>query len=84
MDTFLSALSSVLTWFNWPPCTSATCVDVEPTEDGTGVRLTSTLGADKGAVEYTHQEWAEFIEKVKNGDADSTVHPEFRPVASAA
>jgi hypothetical protein len=68
--------------FIWTRCSQQNCVDVEPTTFG--VRLTSTLGPDKGAVDYTHQEWAEFIAKVKAGDADGTVHPEFRETATAA
>lgn len=51
-----------------PFCGSNACVHVEETD--TGVVLTSTLGADKGRVEYNRDEWTQFISDVHAGQYD--------------
>lgn len=58
-------------WPMGPVCTGGNCVEVTPIDGG--VVLTSTLGADKGRVEYTHGEWAQFVGDVKAGRVDHTV-----------
>ncbi len=59
----------ILSWL--APCANNACVKVDVYEEG--VKLTSTLGADKGAVVYTHDEWAEFVTNVKAGRVDETI-----------
>jgi hypothetical protein len=63
---------SLLTWVGWEQCGSNACVQVDVGTTG-DVKLTSTLGADKGEVVYTAEEWSVFIDRVKRGELDETV-----------
>lgn len=52
-------------------CADAACVNAEKTADG--VRVTSTIDGNDGAVDFTPAEWNTFIDEVKAGKWDDTL-----------